>query len=816
MPKFTDSPYFLLNDYFNSVSVESETIARPEDIRYTWIIPFTSIVIDGGYTLEESSVSLEESDLDGNLFANWTNTWNIEIINRYEAATVGSYLVGPECNIVTIGGGLQDLYVKDTNTDMEFIPITVKFLENVDNDFNFWNHGPNVYIPSDTISGIISGGYFDEVDSVYKVSYKFIQYDNDLEDTFNILDNGSEVYFRKDSTYHDWVKSGAGNYYASTWSDDIKIRNYFNYDTQFSYFGNIYKTRDGEYCTIKFNGMKDFAINSIPIHQRSPKFTEFLITYFDRVYQENYNLLKNVFTLIDPYEIDIKYLGYLSQNFNMFDVPVTTNDEISREFIANMPWLLKRKGTYSELYVIWRVLAATTNRLNVYEKWHDKNLTGTVPVSAYEEYIYVDKPEYSDIHTHPTDGAGKGWYEGSYPCSIDEYVDINKVLSTQYRIEMDINNKPLSNTEIFSKEVWSNLYKYWEYLRPINRVADYRILFSPRTNLSGFNFSLYDKSTIAHCYSKSIADSTLLEQGADIHTNIVVPSDTWVFSHNLNSPNVIVQVIDENMIGITPKNIERVDSNNIIISFDTPVLGYALLKEADVYTTSNGETHWSITHLRNKKEVVIQYRTANDYINGVETVLIDVDTAEATSNDDNNTAMVLSGNYVAIQSYPSKVWTLPHTLNKKGVIVSIYDETDTQIQPLTYTLISSGEIEIEFDVPVTGYVVMTLVGSLSLEDKTSEFESSIQSSSWSIGGTVGDISNGRELTSGDVDRIYSDNDFYYLDIKLPIDDEYTINEIEIYGYGTNPIFYTECSNVYKPSGIDLTIHYRILKDFENV
>ena len=65
-------------------------------------------------------------------------------------------------------------------------------------------------------------------------------------------------------------------------------------------------------------------------------------------------------------ELDIKYLGYLSKYYGMTDFqPITLDETVYREFVKNTISLLKRKGTFSDLYAVWSVTSQADNRLNV-------------------------------------------------------------------------------------------------------------------------------------------------------------------------------------------------------------------------------------------------------------------------------------------------------------------------------------------------------------------------------------------------------------------------------------------------------------------
>jgi P2-related tail formation protein len=79
---------------------------------------------------------------------------------------------------------------------------------------------------------------------------------------------------------------------------------------------------------------------------------EYLEIYFDRIYNEIYNLQKNIYSLYDPLEIDERYLHYLSMMYNIdLDQNVLTSSK-QREFIRDIIFLLERKGVYNCFHII--------------------------------------------------------------------------------------------------------------------------------------------------------------------------------------------------------------------------------------------------------------------------------------------------------------------------------------------------------------------------------------------------------------------------------------------------------------------------------
>lgn len=54
-------------------------------------------------------------------------------------------------------------------------------------------------------------------------------------------------------------------------------------------------------------------------------------------------------------------------------------------------------------------------------------------------------------------------------------------------------------------------------------------------------------------------------------------SSTWVVNHNLDAPNAIAQVYDENDFQIIPSTLKKTDDDTITITFDSPQSGYVVV-----------------------------------------------------------------------------------------------------------------------------------------------------------------------------------------------------------------------------------------------
>lgn len=854
MGRFSDSPYFLLNGFFEGLS-NTKPIEKPV-YDFKWGVTFVSswnvdeTTGDRRFSDEPNTFDTEANGKDIVFTDYRTNVWNCEI--HYDGnivQTFNSYIVAPLINISGKGGGIMDLFVKEE--DEGYQPITVRYDHTDGNEFHFINSGVKEYEPGENITDIISGRRF-----------LFTFWDKVAVDTFNLFENDREAYFRKDSLYHDFLRIYAKDMMLDEMGVELDIRNYVNTDKLFSFFHRIYKSHDGTKARIIFDGMKDYVMRAVPEHQRTERFTELCNIFFDQLYQEIFDLLKNIWSLIDPMEVDDRYLGYLSSYYDMFDVDVEGATLLHvREFIRDMVWMIKRKGTYTEFYILWRILTATKNMLSVYERWHrkdvenfpdwpkgtisppctgtwpefpyyweDSNGTTNVPPSAYTDVLYVYRPEYES----PTisGGAGEGWYRKRYPnvweteymapsaihCPSGAFYDTpldpegdNLMLSTAYILETDISSEPLAPNAIMTKAIWDQTIDYWEYIRPVNRVATYRVVEAPIADISGKYKHLYEVTGKSSAFLKTKSGITFdLVDGGYIHDQ-PTSSIKWQIHHNLGE-NILLQVFDEELNEIVPEEIEYGPSV-AVLTFQTANAGIAIMRRSDWAQTKPLpvlDEIWRIFHLRLQKEVIIHYKLdANKQYASTE--LIDPALALGEFADrEQHTAMVGTGTKIYVNSNSETVWNVPHDTGIKGVLMSVYTNDNERVHPSKYTLVDSDNCIIEFGEPTSGYCVFVEVGDLSIEDLIEELEGRVTETSWIAYAHDHDNNDERyEVGMGSYTITYSDNNYYYFDLILDRADTYIINEIELLDKNGDMILHSLMSDLYKPPGVDMTIHYRL-------
>ena len=176
--------------------------------------------------------------------------------------------------------------------------------------------------------------------------FKFTKHPDDEEPLEN-----SKAYVRKDGILYDWLK-----FYKSY------SKRFENIYAPYTYIGSISKFTN-EIYGISYYGMKDYVMDALPEHDRTVNLEEFMYLYFDKVHNEGYNKAKNVKTLLDASEIDPEYMSYIAGEFNIKfnDSFLEENDEElelkKRQYLRNIVPLLKRKGTYASIKIIYDLLS---------------------------------------------------------------------------------------------------------------------------------------------------------------------------------------------------------------------------------------------------------------------------------------------------------------------------------------------------------------------------------------------------------------------------------------------------------------------------
>jgi len=291
--------------------------------------------------------------------------------------TDNSYLIGPESSVASEGGVYTQLY--ELKPVEGFIGHNFQIVSVTGNNFVF------------EYSGTLSTASIA----------------SSLE-----LDN--ELYFRKDSYFHEWLRFNSDLY-----QDDV------NTNKTFIYFGRAYPVsgytdEDNLRINVIFDGLKDFVYAALPVNNRNTNIEEWIEVFWDQSYHSVYNLMKTMWSMIDAKEVNFDFLAYIADAFGVaINEGILTEAEL-REWVQNIAYFLKRKGTYSSYFIIWKLLLGNvTNNLNIYERWQEwcSAYIQDYPIPWFTDHHYL---EYYGIQ--PSGAAGDYYYSqfaGDYPTHAD-------------------------------------------------------------------------------------------------------------------------------------------------------------------------------------------------------------------------------------------------------------------------------------------------------------------------------------------------------------------------------------------------------------
>jgi len=627
------------------------------------------------------------------------------------------------------------------------------------------------------------------------------------------FENGSEVYIRKDSFFHEWLtQHPLYNEY----------KKFLNLDKRFVYFGKIYSTVPVPYYHVKFVGMKHFTYNALPQSARTEKIKELFNIFFDKVYQKAYNLEKNIWSLVDPEEIDIDFLYYIANMYGLTDLD-TIEESRRRQYVKNIIHFLKRKGTYSSLYVIFNTLLFnTTNYLNIYERYHLSSLPDGVPLLFFRDFLYTSYYSGTEV---PTGGAG-GFYYSAY--STLGYPDPQG-------------------------PGWSFLYTYtdsWIVYHNLNE--DWLITWAfnyDRERLIPAEIESTSDSITTYLFGTPRSGSTHILRPEYEHIQST-PSDTWVVDHNLDSQYIIAQCYDTNRKKIFPNNVYVNDNDTCTITMSESIAGYAGIVAPDIlHTQSTPNSTWEIEHNTGGSVLTAFYSPSGNEIMPVSYTLSNENTLTTTW------STPISG-YAAIKSTGASLYLLTMTPEPTGasgyLILSPHYkvEIDLSNQPegddyimneeLIDTLIDNWEI----DRPATKYVhYQELISPLtdfsgnginlynpsftaSLMSKfcqTPALSGSIMTKTlsggyWKIGtggsenwdAKVNDNLETPTLSGAFVNKANM-SDYYYMDIEHQMDEKMDVTEIGIFDSDGIIVFYSYFDKIHVPKDVNFFVHYKVSK-----
>lgn len=175
---------------------------------------------------------------------------------------------------------------------------------------------------------------------------------------------------------------------------------------------------------------------------------------------------------------------------------------------------------------------------------------------------------------------------------------------------------------------------------------------------------------IQFAYSASGRAVATLGGGIGVGTVITTTSasSTWSLTHNLSTSYPIVTIWESgsNQI-IQPDTITSVDTNTILVTFTTPVKGYANISRAG--SVISGSSDWNL--IINKPNVGVVYS----------------------------------------QSLAASTWSINHNLGAQWPLVTVYDNTNAVVLPQTIVSNDANNLTITFPSPQSGYANISRAGN---------------------------------------------------------------------------------------------------------
>lgn len=211
-----------------------------------------------------------------------------------------------------------------------------------------------------------------------------------------------------------------------------------------------------------------------------------------------------------------------------------------------------------------------------------------------------------------------------------------------------------------------------------------------------------------------------------IHTQ-TTESFTWSINHNLGTKYVAVRVVDEFDNEMYPLSIEYIDDTQVMVSFISESIGsvicfadgsdWQLRNRYYLHETNTPTTIWTIVHNLNQKYVNVTIVDANDQVfNPYNIHYVDNTTLTVEFTNPNMGRAILIGDdadvnntpdyYLHTQVSSENQWVVNHNLNQQYAIVTIINDNDDVVMPLSIEYINNNQLVIYFNSNRTGKVVV--------------------------------------------------------------------------------------------------------------
>ena len=691
----------------------------------------------------------------------------------------GGTLHRPNSTIITQDMDVFEVYKK--GVDDTYSPLYIPLKTTISSDWYTTgdNNDHTLKLKRSLIKNIISSG--DILRNVTESSYEKTTYVTTTTDYKHDITNGDDLYIKKDSTFHNWLSSNWDSYDG-----------FLNPDKLFLYLGSGYK--NNVFINILHYTLKDWMIKALPENNRNTILNDFIFLLYDKLYHKVYETQKNIYSLIDPYEIDKDKINTLpTKIYNEDEFTSDIDTYIKRIYADSLIYSLKKRGTYSVLYNIWNTLTNNTqNQLTIYDRWHTAD-----DIDDYTDYDYT---EYYNGGTYPT-----------------VYSLNDKIMSPHYKVEFSFDNDPFS-TKILTKEIIDDLYNKWESSRPVTKFPHYNVIGTIVSDFSGDFVQLWDDPLYdANIYTKTTSSLSGYNANIFIQTE---PSEVWLINHTLSTKNMLVHVYDFNLKRIIPQKIDIMTDSYIRIYFPYENTGSVFLIGSDYTHPQSSEANtWTVNHLLNQQYVLAQ--SFNDEKNNIQPKTItatDPNTLNVEFNSIKGYEQISEPDHVHTQDIANTEWTINHELGVLGVMVDVYDHNDKQIMPANVSLNTTQQCVLTFSTPVSGVCSVLEIG-------TPIFSNIVPinfTNDWKIKiGNGEDLDDWDYVTQNDIKNTFHTidcngttyfteyDDRIHIDFSIPEDIEGYITEIGIFNDSGDIFWASKIDNLYKHKKFIINITYNI-------
>lgn len=478
----------------------------------------------------------------------------------------------------------------------------------------------------------------------------------------------------------------------SDFINTIPMSYFVNINKPRLYLGKLYNRGNNIY-SLDYWGYDRYAVSCLPEHNQTPKLKEFFNITLDRVYNSLYNQARDLQTLLDPHEVNLDYILYIAQIYNIeydrnyyqslfldrFDTETRRKERRFRSIVSNIINLLKRKGTYSSLYAIYKSLFnPIENNLSVYERWHSNDVLD-FPTSATSAAPFDLEPYFIDINYLSNYGASLSG------CTSGDYY--NTLETTGISV-------PLSGSYIFRQQIPSESWKIYHNLNiemPILQFFDLDLNQIVPTSVDIVNNYLVVASFSEPKTGISLITTPEIHEENSIYglfqNQTQWPDGWWVnswwndnilgfmFNHNLNVIAPIIRGYKSSAFTYEDVNIpilQEISSNTIIPSGTNSlyIVDNDIVEDVSILAIKGDYVH-------------SQYITDDNW----------------TIEHNLNAKAILSDFYVNLAD---KYWILTHSLNTKDLLIQAYRNDAVCIDYDSGILKSNYIAELSFSEEVSG------------------------------------------------------------------------------------------------------------------